>query len=612
MPIPVSNNGRRALVHRPFFMGACLLVLLLILPGIAIAERLSLSRVQAAADAGAPALALALLDRGQPSAADEPDEWFRWERLRLRILERESAWERALDHLDDLPPGAPGEARLWARERRAVLQLELGRPDAARAELRALVWRAGADSDYRDALPRWRRLIIRSYLADDRLDDAVTALRRYDQDHPDAGDGWPALRARVLLRSGRADEALAGLPSAPEDPELGALRLLAEVRSGSRSLESLLEEARALAETEGVRAIHRARFRVAAAEASLRQGAIGRHALLIEQAVADAAALPGDDALFAVTGDTLWQAWLQWGRRLGNEHQLLLGDDAGWIATAEEMWPRYRVAARALLAVVALEGHGENRDTAHARLLGYVEEDGPGIAAIRRLYLDTTRFSAIADIPLPARYRLIDDALLRDDIELATRLLADLDAAPEGRDPFTWRLLRARVLILGGEPLTGADVLDGVLDDHANIGGENMDRLMQVLFDLQGAREHERALELFRRIGERSLPIQRQRELLYWMAESHQALGNHREAAERYLESATLRDGRGGDPWGQTARYQAAGMLAEIGLVNDARRIYGVLLRVTEDPGRRAQLRNRLRELGLHELSPDDLPLREE
>jgi len=50
-------------------------------------------------------------------------------------------------------------------------------------------------------------------------------------------------------------------------------------------------------------------------------------------------------------------------------------------------------------------------------------------------------------------------------------------------------------------------------------------------------------------------------------------------------------------------------MLAEAGLVSDARRIYTQLLRTTSDSDRRSTLRRRLQKLGLREPGSDDLPL---
>jgi TolA-binding protein len=92
-----------------------------------------------------------------------------------------------------------------------------------------------------------------------------------------------------------------------------------------------------------------------------------------------------------------------------------------------------------------------------------------------------------------------------------------------------------------------------------------------------------------------------QRELYYWMAESRKASEAYAEAARLYLKSAMLLDPKAGDPWGQTARYQAADALAHAGMVRDARVLFQQLLKTTTDPGRRAVLNRQLQKLWLNQ-----------
>jgi hypothetical protein len=53
------------------------------------------------------------------------------------------------------------------------------------------------------------------------------------------------------------------------------------------------------------------------------------------------------------------------------------------------------------------------------------------------------------------------------------------------------------------------------------------------------------------------------------------------------------------DPWGQTARYQAAKALAQAGLIEDANTLYNGLLKSTDDPARRAVLQREIQQLWL-------------
>lgn len=566
----------------------------------------SLPGLREVAAAGAPGLALSLMDEAQPSARDAPAAWAEWERARIGILADARAWRRAIDRLRSTPAGAPEPFRRWALERRAAFLLELDAADEARRLLRELLWDAGPGADEVE-LRRWRRLVVQSYLVDGRVGDAVTALRRFEQDYRDTTGDWVVLRTRVLLHADRAGEAAARLPDGG-DGELAALALLARLRAGEVSPGAAWQRATEAARDADAAPAYAARMWFVAAEAARARSSPGLRAVATEQAVARGAALPPSDTLFALDGDAAWSAWLAFGARVGNEQQLLIGQDDAWFAAAAEALPEYPVRARSLLAVVAQRGGSSAaRRQAHDRLVSLLAEGDPGMAAARRAYLHASRYPTLAQVPETVRYRLVDDALARDDLDLATRLMEALSEAPPDVDPFDWRLLRARVLVLGGRIADGAAALDGMLDDYPELQDQRLDRFLQVVFDLQGGREHGHALGLLQRLAQRDLPGKRRRELLYWQAESHNALERHRRAAELYMRSATLLDGRGGDPWGQTARYHAARMLAKAGLVSDARRIYEQLIRVTEDSSRRSTLRRRLQQLGLRDANPADV-----
>jgi len=123
--------------------------------------------------------------------------------------------------------------------------------------------------------------------------------------------------------------------------------------------------------------------------------------------------------------------------------------------------------------------------------------------------------------------------------------------------------------------------------------------LLQVVFDLQTVQYHQRALLLFGAVLDKQLDLQQRRELLFWMADSLQVLEQYDQAAYLYLKSATLSDPMAMDPWAQTARYRAAKALVEAGLLQDARQIYGSLLRATRDASRKAVLENEIQRLHL-------------
>lgn len=558
------------------------------------------------ARSGATGLALQLMDEVQPAAADRPRQWIAWERARIQLLTEARAWRRALERLAERPTHLPAVFDRWAEHRQARFHLQLGEAAAARKRLRQLLWRSGDDADV-DAMRAWRRAIVQSYLVGDEVDDAVTAMRRFDQDYPDPEAQWASLRARVLLRAGRADEAAQHLRSrAPSSPAARALTLLARLRSeGGSDAAAIAEEARRAARDDAGTAAARARFWFVAAKAGQTPVDV---ALATERAAAAAHRLSPEDELFRMSGDALWEAWLELARWYANEHELLIGDDEAWFEAVQAAEPEYPVRARALLALLARKGEPTARRRAHEGLIQRIGDSGPGMYLAHRAYLDASHYPETSDIPAQVRHSLVDDALARDDVELASRLFADLDEPPEGVGAFEWGTSRARVLILGGRAEDGFAALEALLDDYPRLGGDRLDRLLQVIFDLQGGGYHAEALELLQRLTRREPPGQRKRELLYWQAESHEAREDYARAAELYMRSALLVEGRAGDQWGQTARYHAARMLAEAGLVGDARRIFRHLLSVTESEERRTTLRRRLHKLGLREAAEADVP----
>ncbi len=559
----------------------------------------------AMARAGAPGLALELMDTVQPGAGERPQAWLEWERLRLRLLGEAKAWQRALDRIANHPEALPRRFQRWAQYQRATFHLELGEAANARAVLRRLIWDADGAEVARGQRRAWRRAVVRSYLVADDVGDAVTAMRRFDQDFEDASKDWTRLRARVLLRAGRPDEARERIP--PEaSGELAALGLLAELRSGASEPKDVWQRAREAAEADEMGPGDRARFWFVAAKAA--PGPPAARALATERAAHHTDALPAGESLFRVDGDDLWSAWLAYGRWYANERELLIGDDAAWFAAARGASPRYPVRARALLAVVAQQGTPVGRRRAHDGLVARARASDAGMALVRQAYLHSQRYPEAGDIPALVRHELVSDALERDDVELATRLFANLEQAPPGIDTLSWGLTRARVLVLGGRGEDGFEGLKALLARFPRLSGERLDRFLQVVFDLQGGDYHEQALTLLRHLARREPANQRKRELLYWQAESHEAQQRYRRAAELYMRSATLIDGRAGDQWGQTARYHAAAMLAQAGLVGDARRIYRTLLEVTDDEQRVATLRRRLQKLGLRRPDAANLP----
>ena len=220
---------------------------------------------------------------------------------------------------------------------------------------------------------------------------------------------------------------------------------------------------------------------------------------------------------------------------------------------------------------------------------------------LNHLFNKSETFSDATGIPSLVRYQLVDLALKRTDIEEATRLMSGLSSYPTGTSRFKWQLRQARVLILGGRYEEGNQILESLINEYQEPNAEDTDRILQVLFDLQTVNLHQQALVHFNQLLMRPVEFKQRREIMFWIADSFKALEKYDQAALLYLQSAMLPDPLAMDPWAQTARFSAAQSLQKSGLIDDARRIYTELLKVTQEPARRALLKHNIQQLWLNQ-----------
>lgn len=549
------------------------------------------------ARAGTPSLALRLLEQQQPDFSTASDDWLHWKRLQVKILRETGRWERML-HIDQsLPEGLPAAFLDWLATQRAEAMLELERPADARAELLKLIW----FSDQSELLEQWRHLITRSYLAQGAREDAYAAMLRYRHDYGTEAGPQRLLAARVFLGSNRPAEALPLLIHLEGNREAQGLLLLARLRSGesSKSLRETIEVTLAEPEiSEGQLGL----FWAIKTELEQRDGNLAAYLIAMEKALQFRERVNLHFDLFDLHVDHLWQAYFDYADRVANREQLLIGSDQEWFAAAESAGKVYPVKRRSLYAWLSRYGQTPAlRERAHALLLDALQEGEESRALIGPLYLTGSAFTQSNLIPEQVRYYLAGVAISRGDLTQASWLMRGLERPPEGVDPFLWQLRRARVFTLAGQPERGSEILSRLMAEQQGLSRDQIDLLVKNMFDLQTIGEHEEAYRLLRALSLRVSDEKQLRELCYWMADSRLAQKRFAEAGQLYLQSAILPGLSTMDPWAQTARYQAARALMEGGLHDDAKRLYQQLLKVTQDPARRAVLLRDIERLPLYQ-----------
>ena len=574
-----------------------------------------LTKIDQLVELGAQGLALHFIYENQQSLSeDNLHDWLLWERKRIALLVDMENWQQIIDRIAeqkdiwvDLPFSIEERNKFITQQIEASLQLN--QPEQALLLLRDQIWSAQASAA---EIEEWRRLIIRSYLAMRRIDDAQRAMRRYRQDYGMdtlVGDQWILLQAQILIDSDHASQAIK-LLDYNESIQGKALLLLARLQANVLSSEQAQEQARKLLdESKDNQNAQRLYWYVI-----LRAAVLQQNYLIQVEALEALFELKSERYLSNVisqvenyvSADHLWSAYQQAGLRLANEFKLLRGDDEAWYLQASNLFEQQPLQARSLFAALAINAiNDHHRQLSFENLASLLEKKKQGLEIIHQLFMSSKQISRLQEIPPAIRYLLVDYSLSHADLKTAARLMADLTQPPEGKDNFDWNLRRSRVLILGGEYQAGAEILQVMLNGREQLSEIQIDQYMQVVFDLQNVQSHQSALHAFEKLEGYPLSKKVQRELYFWKAESYQALDNHQQAAWLFLKSAQpIKDEI--DPWYHTAVFKAAEAMAKAGLIKDAREQFIKLLRITGNDARKAVIRQRLQQLRLqqsHQLS---------
>jgi len=564
------------------------------------ASAAELNDIARLAKGGASQLALALLDKEQPEYAGDGTQWMRWERMRVRILEQRGEWQRLKVHLAQLPAGLPEDFRQWAQTRRARALILGDHPVQARQLLRALIWGGAVSSD---DLPQWRQLVMQSYLREGRVDDAYVAMLRYHQDYGEGGDDEILMRARVLFASGHPAEARSLLAGLAKETTAGLLLKLARLRSGE-SAESILAALRNVKGVDDYTPLQRYLYYGVMAEAAAAAADPAFVTIALEKWYAQERPVDNWSELFRFSADRLWRSYLDYGLEVGNNKQLLIGNDEAWFKLAADTEKRYPVRKRSLYAVLAQKAFSPaSREKAGIELVHLLQQQDNGMAVVQQLFLNSSRYDNRHPVPPGVAYLLVDQAIREGNLSMASRLMRQLPEPPKDVDKFPWQMRRVKVFILAGDNKSAVSLLRSLLPLAPSLGKEQRDQFIQLLFDLQNIGDNESAYRLLNALYQRLPNLDVRRELLFWMGDSRVAQKQYVAAARLYLRSATLIDTDAMDPWAQTARYKAAQTLAKGGMLDDAAYIYTQLLRVTKSPDRRAVLHHELEQVRMRQAS---------
>ncbi|MFV1998200.1 MAG: tol-pal system YbgF family protein [Acidiferrobacterales bacterium] len=530
------------------------------------------------------------------------ESWMRWERLRIRLYRDRGNWSAISARIQTLPASTPASFRQWLLVEAAQAELNARRGATARTHLRQLIW-ASETTDKQMAY--WRRLIIRSYLVDNRIDDARTALLRYKADYRAQSDAWQLLHARVLMRAQDYNQAFRILGDI-QTTEATLLRLYAALHSGIYKPKAVMARARRFAGRPRLKPEQLRKTWLLAVHAAQKLEDQVLATAFLELALNTGLPDNPNDPFFPLKADDLWQSYAKLAEVVGNRERLLVGDDTPWLRKADELARSNAVSSRAIYGFLAVRTEATSaRDTANQRLTDALFADNKRAVA-HAIYARSAYFETPAAIPDSVRYQLANNALKAHDVRQAAIWMKDLRLPPSGEDVGQWTLRRARTLVYAGDTRPAIELLRNMLSERKTLADNMASRTIQVLFDLQAVREHGEAYQLMQMVYDRVEKQSLKRELLYWMGESKVALKQYEKAAELYLRSATKGKEKGGqtkgvDLWGQSARYQAAEALGKAGLVGDARSIYRSLLRIATDAKRRALIERRLQQLWLLE-----------
>ncbi len=449
---------------------------------------------------GAYELALAELERIQPSSSADYPQWERLERQRFSLYSSLEQWNEILTRHNALPANAEGQFRQWAEIQAVHAYLALRKTEVALELAQRRLW---AEGDMH-SLQLWRVMLIQIYAATQDDEAVDIAWRRFRQDalQNEAQGSGPsssllaqesanALRAhaRSLMRRERYAEAVSELL---EERSIDGRLLYAagQLLVNTGSVDEVYALTRQLAETDGASALQRRRALILLARAAGRKKQYAQRVDALVGALSIPVHRSEQDSLFTLNADDLWAAYEEWGHSLGVAAGLDANYENQWVAALQTSQPAGQQVA--LASVLVLGGRSARaRDEAGKTLLEALPRVSRGAEQALWLFNESERLQrSFVDLP---------DDLQRAAMRAALRI-ADLVRVGELRqrrgpvaDPLADQangVLDVHARLLLGEPAAATRFLNEGLDNLSAWFRSSQQDLLVLLRDMQAAGYH--------------------------------------------------------------------------------------------------------------------------
>ena len=558
----------------------------------------SLKQIHSLIELRAVQLAYALLQDARPDYEDSEDseDWVDWEMLYYQLALQTEDWNGIIQRTEEIANTVPYEFYAVMQSYAVKAEFGLGQYENSRKRLRRMIWELPYELE---RIIEWRELIAESYVADSLLEDAEIALTSFNRDYRPSGPDWEHRYIRILFLTGFNEEA-ANRVAALQTTEGKLLLLFSGFQSRALGSIEVIELGLKMEEELVKHPVLSAELWSIINMAARNLNDLEIQITAIEKGLSVPYDSESDRVRYSLvplnTEQQLLATYDVYALSVGNDFNLVVGDDQSWYQLAQEYEITSPITARAIYSFLA--GSATNSDIYSASVAALANElESAGFIRLLESIFVRLNLLDVAETSPKIQSLLASRALHRNDYRTALFIMNAMDQPKQEDQLQSWLLRRARIAIVVEDFEQSLELLNQLIDAlPPNTEQKTIDRIMQVVFDLQESEQHEFAVSLFQSLYRHASEIQARREILRWVADSYSAQDRSQDASELLIHSAKL-GGNWNDSWGRSARLKAADELAVVGFYDDARIIYTELRDATLDPRSKHVINNRLRNL---------------